>query len=725
VPPSPFALQRSYPPRGDQPRAIAELVEGLARGDRFQTLLGVTGSGKTYTVANVIAAVGLPTLVISHNKTLAAQLYGEFRGYFPENAVGYFVSYYDYYQPEAYLPASNTYIEKDASINDDIDRLRLSATSMLLERRDVVIVSSVSCIYGLGSPEDFRDLSLHLEVGQRSDRDEILARLVHIQYARSDVDFRRGTFRVRGEVVELRPAYEEYAVRIELDDDRVARLSEVDAVSGRVLRRKERLVLYPAKHFVTPRPRLAPALHGIRAELEERVLVLEREAKHVEAERLRSRTEYDLELLATVGSCPGVENYSRHLAGRRPGERPQCLLDYFPRPFLTVVDESHVTVPQIGGMFEGDRARKRTLVEHGFRLPSALDNRPLSFDEWEALTGQTVFVSATPGELEAERSRGVLVEQILRPTGLVDPAIEVRPVAGQVDDLLAEIRSVVERGQRVLVTTLTKRMAEDLADYLAEVGVRVRYLHSDIDALERVELLRGLRLAEFDVLVGINLLREGLDLPEVGLVAILDADKEGYLRSERSLIQTAGRAARNVEGRVVLYADTVTGSMRRALEETSRRRQIQMDYNREHGITPQSIVKSVEEVLSITRVADARREEEAREAAFDPELLSRLGEAGLDPVQAIAELEHEMLAAARRLEFERAASLRDRIEDLAAGALASGADPAALRQAVERALGSSASRAARSERDALPRGRGRGGPRRRQPAAAGPTRSRR
>ncbi len=705
----PFSLQRTYPPRGDQPRAIAELVEGLARGDRQQTLLGVTGSGKTYTIANVVAAAGLPTLVVSHNKTLGAQLYGEFRGFFPHNAVGYFISYYDYYQPEAYLPASHTYIEKDASVNDDIDRLRLSATSMLLERRDVVIVASVSCIYGLGSPEDFRDLSLTLEVGQRADREEILARLVHIQYARSDDDFRRGTFRVRGEIVELRPAYEEFAVRIELDDDRVVRLSEIDPVAGHVRFRKERLVLYPAKHFVTPKARLRPALERIRAELEERVLELETQGKLVEAERLRSRTEYDLELLGALGFCPGIENYSRHLSGRDAGERPQCLLDYFPRPFLTVIDESHVTVPQIGGMYEGDRARKETLVEHGFRLPSALDNRPLRFAEWEALTGPTIYVSATPAEFEVSRSRGVLVEQIIRPTGLVDPAIEVRPVEGQVDDLLAEIRAAAERGERVLVTTLTKRMAEDLADYFAEVGVRVRYLHSDIDALERVELLRGLRLAQFDVLVGINLLREGLDLPEVGLVAILDADKEGYLRSERSLIQTAGRAARNVAGRVVLYADSVTGSMRRAIEETSRRREIQLAYNREHGITPRSIVKSVDEVLSITRVADARGEEpEGEDAGFDADLVARLGEAGLDPVQAIAELEHEMLAAARRLEFERAAGLRDRIEELAGEALAQGTDPGALREAVEMALGARG-------RERAPAGRRRGGRRGAEP----------
>jgi excinuclease ABC subunit B len=689
---TPFRLNQTYPPRGDQPRAIRELSEGVARGDRYQTLLGVTGSGKTYTMANLIAEVGHPALIISHNKTLAAQLYGEFRQFFPDNAVGYFISYYDYYQPEAYLPASNTYIEKDASVNDDIDRLRLSATSQLLERDDVIIVASVSCIYGLGSPEDFQDLSLNLTVGEVAGREFILGKLVQIQYTRNDFDFHRGTFRVRGEVIELRPAYEEHAVRLELDDDRVARISEIDPLTGKVLLRKDRLVLYPAKHFVTPRKRLEPALKGIREELEECVADFERQGKLVEAERLRSRTEYDLELLAALGYCPGVENYSRHLSGRKPGERPQCLLDYFPRPFLTVVDESHVTVPQIGGMYEGDRSRKSTLVSYGFRLPSALDNRPLRFAEWESITGQTVFVSATPADHEFERSRGVVVEQIIRPTGLVDPAIEVRPVAGQVDDLLAEIRGCVERGERILVTTLTKRMAEDLADYLDEMNVRVRYLHSDIAALERVDLLRGLRLAEFDVLVGINLLREGLDLPEVGLVAILDADKEGFLRSERSLIQTAGRAARNIAGRVIMYADTVTGSMRQALEETNRRRERQLEYNREHGITPRSIEKSVDEVMLITQVADARWEEEEKAAAelLTPELIARLGERGVDVAQSIAELEIEMHAAARKLEFERAASIRDRIEELASSALLAGTDPASLTEAVKSALGARA-----------------------------------
>ncbi|HKA25445.1 MAG TPA: excinuclease ABC subunit UvrB [Candidatus Eisenbacteria bacterium] len=687
-----FKLHPPYPPQGDQPQAIRELAEGLTRGDRHQTLLGVTGSGKTYTMANVIAAAGMPALVISHNKTLAAQLYGEFKQFFPENAVGYFISYYDYYQPEAYIPQSNTYIEKDASVNDDIDRLRLSATSALLERDDVIIVASVSSIYGLGSPEDYRDLSLSLQVGEITARDFILSRLVQIQYQRNEIDFRRGAFRVRGDVIEVRPAYEQHAVRIELDDDRVARLSEVDALTGHVLGRKNRLVLYPAKHFVTPRSRIQRALDGIKEELNQQATKFESEGKFLEAERIRSRTEYDLELLGTIGYCPGVENYSRHLSGRSPGERPQCLLDYFPRPFLTIVDESHVTVPQIGGMFEGDRSRKETLVRYGFRLPSALDNRPLRFDEWEAITQQTIFVSATPAEYEIAKSQGVLVEQIIRPTGLVDPEVEVRPIASQVDDLLGEIRRVVADKQRVLVTTLTKRMAEDLTDYLADMGVRVKYLHSDIDALERVELLRGLRLAEFDVLVGINLLREGLDLPEVGLVAILDADKEGFLRSDRSLIQTAGRAARNIAGRVILYADQMTGSMSRALEETTRRRQRQIAYNEEHGITPRSIVKSMEEVMRITTVADARvgAEELNAGAGLSPGDTEGLAESGADTARAIAELEIEMHAAARRLEFERAASLRDRIEELAQTALAAGADPTALTDAIERALGARA-----------------------------------
>ena len=667
----PFQLRPPYPPRGDQPEAIEQLVAGLESGQRYQTLLGVTGSGKTHTIARTIARWGRPTLVISHNKTLAAQLYGEFRQFFPDNAVGYFVSYYDYYQPEAYVPSTNTYIAKDASINDDIDRLRLQATSMLLEREDVIIVASVSCIYGLGTPEDWRGMRLDATTGERVSRQALLQKLVEIQYTRNDLEVGRGNFRVRGDVIEVHPAYEDTIVRIELDDDRVSRVAALDPVTGHVVRPMERLALYPAKHFVTPEPRLQQALDGIRTELRERLELFRAEGKLLEAQRLKQRTEYDLEMLATIGTCPGVENYSRHLSGRAPGERPGCLIDYFPRhsgadgarageaDFLLVIDESHVTVPQIAGMYEGDRSRKQTLVDFGFRLPSALDNRPLRFDEFEQQTGPTLYVSATPAEYELQRSHGVVVEQIIRPTGLVDPEAVVKPVANQVDDLLEEIRQRTARRERVLVTTLTKRMAEDLTDYLSEMGVKVRYLHSDIDALQRVEILRGLRLAEFDVLVGINLLREGLDLPEVSLVAILDADKEGFLRSERSLIQTAGRAARNANGRVILYADTVTESMRNALEEFGRRRAKQLAYNVEHGIVPRTIEKSVEEIMKSTSVADAIR------AGEQDELRALLDAArGEDPRTLIARLEAEMLEAARGLDFERAASLRDRAEEL-------------------------------------------------------------
>ncbi len=659
-----FQLHQPYPPRGDQPEAIEQLAEGLERGDRHQTLLGVTGSGKTFTIANVIAKWGRPTLVLSHNKTLAAQLYGEFKQFFPDNAVGYFISYYDYFQPEAYVPSTNTYIAKDASINDDIDRLRLQATSMLLERDDVIIVASVSCIYGLGAPEDWRGMRINAAAGEKLSRRDLLEQLVSIQYTRNDIEVGRGNFRVRGDVVEVHPAYDDVIVRIELDDDMVARLSAVDPVTGQVKRRMDRLALYPAKHFVTPETRLQAALVGIRAEMHEQVAKFRSEGKLLEAQRLQQRTEYDLEMLASIGTCPGVENYSRHLSGRKPGDRPGCLIDYFPRKadgsadFLTVIDESHVTVSQIGAMYEGDRSRKTTLVDFGFRLPSALDNRPLKFPEFEALTGPTLYVSATPGEFELKKTKGVVVEQVIRPTGLIDPELVIKPIQGQVDDLLEEIRQRVARHERVLVTTLTKRMSEDLTDYLSEAGVKVRYLHSDIDALERVEILRGLRLAEFDVLVGINLLREGLDLPEVSLVAILDADKEGFLRSERSLIQTAGRAARNLSGRVVLYADVITDSMRRAIDEMDRRRVKQLAYNVANGITARSVEKSIADVMLSTSVADA------------------VGNAGADDVQRlmlasdgnaedlVARLEAEMLAAAKGLEFERAASLRDRIEDV-------------------------------------------------------------
>jgi excinuclease ABC subunit B len=669
----PFQLHQPYPPRGDQPQAIDELAAGLERGDRHQTLLGVTGSGKTFTIANVIARWNRPTLVISHNKTLAAQLYGEFKQFFPNNAVGYFISYYDYYQPEAYVPSTNTYIAKDASINDDIDRLRLQATSMLLERDDVVIVASVSCIYGLGTPQDWKGMRIDARAGEKLTRRELVEQLVAIQYSRNDLEVGRGRFRVRGSVVEVHPAYDDVIVRLELDDDVVTRISAVDPVTGRMIRPMDRLALYPAKHFVTPEPRLQTALGTIRAELTQRLAELRSQDKLLEAQRLQQRTEYDLEMLASIGTCPGVENYSRHLSGRAPGERPGCLIDYFPiKPdgspdFLTVIDESHVTVSQVGAMYEGDRSRKQTLVEFGFRLPSALDNRPLTFAEFEEQTGPTLYVSATPGEYELTKSQGVVVEQIIRPTGLVDPEVQIRPIQGQVDDLLAEIRERVALKERVLVTTLTKRMAEDLTDYLAEMGVKVRYLHSDIDALERVEILRGLRLADFDVLVGINLLREGLDLPEVSLVAILDADKEGFLRSERSLIQTAGRAARNLNGRVILYADVTTDSMRRALAETTRRRDKQLEYNQEHDITPRSVQKSVEEVMRSTSVADAigtaaeddlRKLVEAADAGSAEELVKRL--------------EAEMLDAAKQLEFERAASLRDRIDDIRAAAASAG-----------------------------------------------------
>ena len=670
-----FKLMSDYEPRGDQPEAIEQLSHGIEAGEKHQVLLGVTGSGKTYTVANVIAQWGRPALVLSHNKTLAAQLYGEFRQYFPNNAVGYFISYYDYYQPEAYVPSTNTYIAKDASINDDIDRLRLQATSMLLERDDVVIVASVSCIYGLGTPEDWRGMRIDLASGAPVRRRDLLEQLVAIQYTRNDVEVQRGQFRVRGDVVEVRPAYEDHAIRIELEDDVVRRLSAVDPVTGRSTRAMERLALYPAKHFVTPEDRLRRALGTIREELRGQLASFRAAGKLLEAQRLQQRTEYDLELLGSVGTCPGVENYSRHLSGRAPGERPGCLLDFFPHKpdgspdFLLIVDESHVTVPQVGAMYEGDRSRKQTLVDFGFRLPSALDNRPLRFDEYERQVGPAIHVSATPGEYELQRSHGVIVEQIIRPTGLVDPELVIRPVEGQVDDLLAEVRERVARRERVLVTTLTKRMSEDLTDYLNEMSVRVRYLHSDIDALERVEILRGLRLADFDVLVGINLLREGLDLPEVSLVAILDADKEGFLRSERSLIQTAGRAARNAGGRVIFYADRITDSMRRAIDEMTRRRNRQLEYNAAHGITPRTILKSVEEILQSTSVADAiGRGEREPDAGVAGAL-----EAG--PDELIARLEGEMLTAAKALEFERAASLRDRIDEVrTALALAAGED---------------------------------------------------
>jgi excinuclease ABC subunit B len=664
-----FDLQAPFEPAGDQPRAIAELVRGIEHGDRFQTLLGVTGSGKTMTVANVIQAVGRPTLVLSHNKTLAAQLYGEFKSFFPRNAVEYFISYYDYYQPEAYVPTTDTYIEKDASINEDIDRLRLRATSSLMERDDVVIVSTVSAIYGLGDPVSYRETMVTLEHGQRIARDDILRALVRIQYSRNDVAFERGTFRVRGDTVEILPAYEEQGVRVEMWGDEIERISKINTLTGETITTLDRTAIYPAKHFITTRPTLERAVVLIRAELTERLGELRRENRLLEAQRLESRTNFDIEMMLEIGTCAGIENYSRHLSGRAAGERPACLFDYFPDDFLVVIDESHVTLPQIRGMYNGDRARKLTLVEYGFRLPSALDNRPLVFDEFLALTPRAIDVSATPGDLELELSQGAVVEQIIRPTGLVDPEIEVRPVRGQVDDLLHEIRVRERLGERVLVTTLTKRMAEDLTDYLQQVGVRVRYMHSDIDAIERMEILRGLRLGEFDVLVGINLLREGLDLPEVSLVAILDADQEGFLRSDRSLIQTVGRAARHIAGRAIFYADRMTGSMQRAIEETARRRTMQTAYNVEHGITPRSVVKSAEQVRFITRVADARTDHEAERAARrSPAEVAAAG----DRAAVIARLEHEMQEAAAALDFETAARLRDALFEIRATSSGSG-----------------------------------------------------
>jgi len=659
-----FQLVSEYKPTGDQPEAIRQLTEGLLRGDKYQTLLGVTGSGKTFTMANVVAAINRPTLVISHNKTLAAQLYGEFKGFFPNNAVEYFISYYDYYQPEAYVPTTDTYIEKDTSINDEIDRLRLKATSSLMSRRDALIVASVSCIYGLGDPEDYQAQMVVVNRGDKVDRNRILEKLIDIQYTRNDFQFERGTFRVRGDVVEIFPAYEREAFRVELFGNEVESIARVNTLTGEILEAVEAVAIYPAKHFVTPAYKLQRAVETIRAELAERLTLLRQNNKLLEAQRLEMRTSFDLEMLQEIGSCSGVENYSRHFSGRKVGERPSTLIDYFPKDFLLIVDESHATIPQINGMYHGDRARKETLVEHGFRMPSALDNRPLMLPEFESLVSQTVYVSATPADYELKKSAGVVVEQIIRPTGLIDPEIEIRPVKNQIDDLIGQIRERVAKQHRVLVTTLTKRMAEDLSDYLAEMDIRVRYLHSEIDALDRVEVLRGLRLAEFDVLVGVNLLREGLDLPEVSLIAILDADKEGFLRSERSLMQTAGRAARNVDGKVIFYADTITGSMKKTIDETTRRRAVQQKYNREHGITPKTIYKSVEDVLSSTRVADVKvdkygKEKQKAVADNDWKRMSPL-----EREEMLDRMEKEMLDAARNLEFERAAMLRDEIDRL-------------------------------------------------------------
>ncbi len=650
-----FKLVSDFEIRGDQVRAVPELVEGLNRGDRHQVLLGVTGSGKTFTMAQVLARVNRPTLVMAHNKTLAAQLYQEFKRFFPENAVEYFVSYYDYYQPEAYVPATDSYIEKEATINDEIDRMRLSATRSLFERRDVIIVASVSCIYGLGSPEAYYGLLLPLEVGQRIDRDQILRKLVEIQYERNDTEFGRGTFRVRGDIVEVVPSYEEHALRIGLFGDEVDELTSFDTLTGKTLRRHDKIAVYPKSHFVAPRDRTKRAVETIKEELGWYRSALESEGKLLEAQRVHQRTMFDLEMIREIGYCHGIENYARHLTGRPPGFPPPTLLDYLPEDSLVIVDESHQTVPQVRGMYFGDRSRKEVLVEYGFRLPSALDNRPLNFEEWEQRVRQVVFVSATPGPYELSKAGGVVVEQVIRPTGLMDPPIEVRPVRGQVDDLLQEIRQRAERKERVLVTTLTKRMAEDLTTYYQELGVKVRYLHSDIDTLERVEILRDLRRGVFDVLVGINLLREGLDLPEVSLVAILDADKEGFLRSAGSLIQTSGRAARNVNGRVIMYAETVTASMKGAMGETERRRALQAAYNVEHNITPESVVRSIDDVMSSVYERDystppmPERETFRTQAELDAE---------------IARLEHEMKAAAANLDFERAAALRDSLKSL-------------------------------------------------------------
>jgi excinuclease ABC subunit B len=652
-----FNLVTDFELRGDQSRAIDELVDGLNRGDRSQVLLGVTGSGKTFTMAQCVARVNRPTLVMAHNKTLAAQLYQEFRRFFPDNAVEYFVSYYDYYQPEAYVPTTDSYIEKEATINDEIDRMRLSATRSLFERRDVIIVASVSCIYGLGSPEAYYGMMLPLERGQRIDREQILRKLVEIQYERNDHDFGRGVFRVRGDIVEVYLSYEESALRIELFGDEVDELSSFDPLTGKTIRRHDKVAIYPKTHFVAPREKTKLAVTSIKEELEWYRTQLETEGKVLEAHRLHQRTMFDLEMIKEIGYCHGIENYARHLTGRPPGAPPPTLLDYLPPDALTIIDESHQTVPQIRGMYHGDRSRKEVLVAYGFRLPSALDNRPLNFEEWESRVGQFLFVSATPGPYELQQAGGAVVEQIIRPTGLVDPPIDIRPVKGQVDDLLAEIRDRAGRGERVLVTTLTKRMAEDLTTYYQELGVKVRYLHSDIETLERIEILRDLRRGIFDVLVGINLLREGLDLPEVSLVAILDADKEGFLRSAGSLIQTVGRAARHVHGRAIMYADRMTDSMRKAIGETDRRRAIQVAYNEEHGITPASIIKSIDEVMSSVYERDYVT------IPTSPDEAGRFKtQSELDAF--IAGLQQQMKAAATNLEFEKAATIRDRIKQL-------------------------------------------------------------
>jgi len=663
-----FELVSNYQPAGDQPKAIKELVEGLRKGLKHQVLLGVTGSGKTFTMSHVIKEINKPTLVISHNKTLAAQLYSEFKSFFPNNAVEFFISYYDYYQPEAYVVKRDLYIEKDFSINEEIDRLRLKATTALIEgRRDVIIVASVSCIYGIGAPDEYARQILFLRKGQTIERKKLMRDLIDIYYTRNDAEFSRGSFRARGDVIEIIPAYQyEEAVRVEFWGDEIERLSIIDSLTGKVIKEVESVPIYPAKYFVTTKDQINRAIQSIEEELKERLQYFWSQEKYVEAQRLEQRTKFDIEMMREIGYCSGIENYSRHLDGRPPGSRPYCLFDYLPKDYLLIIDESHVTIPQIRGMYNGDRSRKETLVEYGFRLPSALDNRPLKFEEFEEMINQVIYVSANPGDYELEKSGGSYVEQIIRPTGLIDPEIEVRPVKGQIDDLIGEIRKRVAQNERVLVTTLTKKMAEDLTDYLDKLNIKVRYIHSDIDALERVEIIRDLRMGDFDVLVGVNLLREGLDLTEVSLVAILDADKEGFLRSERSLMQTAGRTARNVNGKVIMYADTITESMRKTIEETNRRRKLQQEYNEKHGITPKTIYKSVEEILSSTSIADVRRKDYEREEAtmlkvVEPVIKYMSNEQRQELIEQMTE---EMYAAARDLEFERAAYLRDEIEKL-------------------------------------------------------------
>ncbi|MHB8579766.1 MAG: excinuclease ABC subunit UvrB [Ignavibacteriaceae bacterium] len=662
-----FELHSNYQPSGDQPNAIKELIEGINRGDNFQTLLGVTGSGKTFTISNVIQQVKKPTLIISHNKTLAAQLYSEFKSFFPDNAVEFFISYYDYYQPEAYVVSRDLFIEKDFSVNEEIDRLRLKATTALIEgRSDVIVVASVSCIYGIGAPQEYANQIIFLRKGEKVSRKKLLRDLIDIHYVRNDIDFTRGTFRARGDVVEIIPAYQyEEAIRIEFWDDDIEKLSIIDAVTGEVLRETDSVPVYPAKYFVSNREQVQKAIYGIEQELDERLKYFWKEEKYVEAQRIEQRTKFDIEMMKEIGYCAGIENYSRHMDGRAPGSRPYNLFDYFPKDFLLVIDESHVTMPQLRAMYKGDRSRKENLVEYGFRLPSALDNRPMKFEEFETMLNQVIFVSATPSDYELEKSGGVIVEQIIRPTGLLDPEIEVRPIKGQIDDLISEIRKRVVLNERILVTTLTKKMAEDLSDYLDKIGIKVRYIHSDIDSLERVDILRNLRLGDFDVLVGVNLLREGLDLPEVSLVAIIDADKEGFLRSARSLMQTAGRTARNVNGRVIMYADVMTDSMKKTIDETERRRKIQTQYNIEHNINPQTIYKSMEEIMSSTSIADVRKKEEKENFSFTKvsEPILKYMDSG-QKKDLIEQLTFEMHQAAKDLEFEKAASLRDEVNRL-------------------------------------------------------------